>query len=333
VALTIKDVAQAAGVSTATVSRALRGLGNVDPRTRDRIVAIADEMKFSISPTASRLATGRTGTVGIVTLFIGRWYFTEILAGIDDAMRRHDIDLLVHSTGLEMPRAHPLQAHERMRRRVDGVLAIGFPADSRELDLLAELNAPLVLVGAAHATIPCVCIDDRAAARTAVTHLVEAGCRRIGLISGRTLPAPYPPENERLAGYVDVLTEHGLATDMQLRVPGAFTVTSGEAAMNRLLAQRPRPDGVFAMSDEMAFGALRALHRHGLKPGEDVRVIGFDGHDLAEAFDLSTVAQPAQAIGFEAAEMLMARIHGKAPNDSGSVVLPTHLQARGSTGT
>lgn len=331
-ALTIKDVAQAAGVSTATVSRALRGLDNVDPRTRERIVALAEEMKFSISPAASRLATGRTGTIGIVTLFIGRWYFTEILAGIDDAMRRHDVDLLVHSTGLEMPRAHPLQAHERMRRRVDGVLAIGFPPESRELAQLAELNVPLVLVGASHPHIASVSIEDRLGARTAVTHLVESGCERIALVSGRTLPAPYPPENDRLAGYLDVLNEHGLVADPVLRVPGSFTVASGEIAMNRLLAQRPRPDGVFAMSDEMAFGVLRALHRHGVTPGQDIKVVGFDGHDLADAFDLSTVAQPAQALGFEAAEMVMAKIGSKGNGVADAVVLPTHLQARGSTG-
>src|SRR5579885_3513446 len=99
-ALTIRDVARAAGVSTATVSRALRGVGNVDPSTRRRVIAIAQEMKFAASPAASRLASGRAGAVGIVTPYIGRWYFTEVFAGLEAALAPHDVDMLLHSTGL-----------------------------------------------------------------------------------------------------------------------------------------------------------------------------------------------------------------------------------------
>src|SRR4051812_49547117 len=108
-ALTIRDVARAAGVSTATVSRALRGLDNVDPATRDRVVRIARELKFSVSPSASRLATGRTGSIGIVTPFIGGGDFTELFAGLEANLRNHDFDLLLHATGMPGVDAHPLR--------------------------------------------------------------------------------------------------------------------------------------------------------------------------------------------------------------------------------
>src|SRR5581483_1276875 len=128
-ALTIRDVARAAGVSTATVSRALRGVGNVDPRTRTRVVAIAQEMKFSISPTASRLASGRTGAVGIVTPYVGRWYFTEVFAGLEAGLAQYDVELLLHATGMPGGQPHEVEAGVRMRRRVDGVIVLGLPPE------------------------------------------------------------------------------------------------------------------------------------------------------------------------------------------------------------
>ncbi|MCW2496204.1 LacI family DNA-binding transcriptional regulator [Jatrophihabitans sp.] len=333
-ALTIRDVARAAGVSTATVSRALRGLDNVDPATRDRVVRIAREMKFSVSPSASRLATGRTGSIAIVTPFLGGWYFTELFAGMEAALQRFDVDLLLHATGMPGVTAHPLRAHERVRRRVDGVLVLGMPLEMVESEGLFELDVPVVLLGLQAPGVPSVSIDDRLAARMAVEHLVERGHKRIGLISGRPLPTMFVPENDRLAGYLEVLVEHGLSVDETLREPGDFKVAGGEQAMERLLSLRPGPTAVFAMSDEMAYGALRAMRRRGVEPGKDIAIIGFDGHDLADTFDLSTVRQPVRDLGKAAGELLMERIAAGSLADAevAPILLPTQLYARGSTG-
>jgi LacI family repressor for deo operon, udp, cdd, tsx, nupC, and nupG len=334
VALTIRDVARAAGVSTATVSRALRGFENVDPATRDRIVRIAREMKFSVSPTASRLASGRTGTIAIVTPYVGGWYFTEVFAGLESGLAPHDVDLLVHATGMPGVTAHPVRASERVRRRVDGVLVLGMPMGVLESEGLFDLELPLVLLGLQAPGVASVSIDDRLGARVAVEHLVERGHQRIGLISGRPLPTMFVPENDRLSGYLDVLGDHGLPTDEALREPGGFSVLGGEEAMNRLLSLRPRPTAVFCMSDEMAYGAMRAMNRRGLAPGKDVAIIGFDGHDLADTFDLSTVRQPVRELGRTAAELLMSRVGVEAAGSATpeQIVLPTQLYARGSTG-
>lgn len=333
-ALTIRDVARAAGVSTATVSRALRGLENVDPSTRARIVRIAEEMRFSVSPAASRLASGKAGTIAIVTPYIGGWYFTEVFAGLDAGLQPYDVDLLLHTTGMPGVSVHPVRAHQRIRRRVDGVVVIGTPLAMTEAEGLFDLDVPLVLLGTQAPGVPSVSIDDRVSAVVAVEHLIERGYRRIGLISGRPLPAMFVPENDRLAGYLDALKRHDLPIDDVLRESGDFEVRGGERAMERLLDLRPRPDAVFSMSDEMAYGAMRAMSRRGVVPGRDVAIIGFDGHDLADTFDLSTVAQPVRELGRMAAQLLMERIAAPtAPvTDADVLVLPTQLYARRSTG-
>jgi LacI family repressor for deo operon, udp, cdd, tsx, nupC, and nupG len=335
VALTIRDIAHAAGVSTATVSRALRGLSNVDSGTRDRIVAIAREMNFSVSPAASRLASGRTGTIGIITPFVGSWYFSEMFAGVEEGLKPYDVDLLLHTTEPPEPSGQP-GAHIRMRRRVDGALAIGLAANSKELKAMAGTDLPVVLLGSRAPGFASVSIDDRLAARSALQHLVDLGHARIALISGRVLPTRLLPENERQLGYLEVLTEHGLPTDKSLREVGLFTAAGGEDAMNRLLARRMPPTAVFCMSDEMAFGALQAISRAGLRSGGDraageIAVVGFDNHDLSPLFDLSTVGQEVRELGRSAAELLMQTISGLSSTEV--QIHPTVLHVRGTTST
>jgi LacI family repressor for deo operon, udp, cdd, tsx, nupC, and nupG len=333
VALTIRDIAAAAGVSTATVSRALRGHSNVDARTRDRIVAIARKMNYSVSPAASRLATGRTGTIGIITPFVGSWYFGEMFAGVEEGLKPYDVDLLLHTTEPPEPTGQP-GAHIRMRRRVDGALVLGLAANSEELKAMAKMDFPVVLLGSRAPGLSSVSIDDLVGARSAVQHLIDLGHVRIGLISGRVLPTRFLPENDRQAGYLEALTENGLPTDKSLREVGNFTAPGGELAMTKLLARRKPPTAVFCMSDEMAFGALQAISRAGLRPGGDratgqIAVIGFDNHDLAPLFDLSTVGQQVRELGRSAAHLLMGYVSGATGTEE--QIHPTELHVRAST--
>ena len=130
--ITIRDVAQAAGVSTATVSRALRGLPHVDPETRERVRRVAAELDYVVSPSASRLASGRTGTVAVITPFIDRWFFSTVLSGISDVLQESDVDLLVYEVG--DPATSPgLPAERRLRGRVDGVIVVTLPTELRAL--------------------------------------------------------------------------------------------------------------------------------------------------------------------------------------------------------
>lgn len=326
--ITIRDVAQAAGVSTATVSRALRGLPHVDPVTRERVRKIAQDMDYVVSPSASRLASGRTGTIAVITPYIARWFFATLLSGIESALRSVSVDLLVFEVG-DPTQAQGIPAERRLRGRVDGLLVVALPTDAPAVVDLLRLGLPVSLIGAASPGMASVAIDDVAAGRIATQHLINLGHERIGLISGQQSPTLFTAEHHRGAGYREAMQGAGLTVDPDLDAHGYFTISGGEAAMTRLLAQPNPPTAVFAMSDEMAFGALRAMQRHGLKPGTDIAIVGVDGHDLAELLDLTTVAQPVSSLGSTAAEALLAQLRGE--GEPAATTIPTRLEVRGST--
>lgn len=329
--ITIRDVAQAAGVSTATVSRALRGLPNVDDQTRIRVQKVASELDYVISPSASRLASGRTGSVAVITPYIARWFFSTVLSGVESVLASAGIDLLLMSVS-NTAGEHRLPPAPRLRRRVDGALVIGIPAEDPELHDIIALSMPMSMIGVSVEGVPSVIIDDVQAARTATQHLVNLGHRRIGLIGGTPSSAPSTPGYDRQRGFVEVLDESGLELEPALEAYGSFTVAGGEKAMTDLLTQPMRPTAVFAMSDEMAFGALRALRSHGLQAGRDISIVGIDGHEISELLDLTTVAQPVHDLGRIAAEALLDQLHTGADR-AGDLVqrLATQLIVRGST--
>jgi DNA-binding LacI/PurR family transcriptional regulator len=328
-AMTIRDIAREAGVSTATVSRALRGLPNVDPVTRERVRQVAERLDYVVSPAASRLASGRAGSIAVITPYIARWYFARVLSGIESVLQSTDVDLLLSSIGDPSEPNH-VPAHRKLRRRVDGFLVISLPTDTEGVGEIFDLDLPVALIDTDRTGCSSIGIDDVAGSRMAVQHLVNLGHERIGLISGRALPTPFRPEENRFVGYRETLTEAGLAVDPDLEACGNFTIEGGERAMTSLLARPNPPTAVFAMSDEMAFGALRSLRAHGLEPGRDVSVVGFDGHEMSEHLDLTTVVQPVEQIGARAAQTLLDRLDDPGA-DPVHVELPLEMVVRGST--
>ncbi|MSW66912.1 MAG: LacI family DNA-binding transcriptional regulator [Actinobacteria bacterium] len=331
VGITIRDVAQAAGVSTATVSRALRGLANVDEQTRTRVERAAAELDYVISPSASRLASGRTGSVAVITPYIARWFFSTVLSGVESTLQGAGMDLLLMT--VSNPDAqHRLPPAPRLRRRVDGVLVIAIPPDDPQLSDVLKLDIPTSLIGVTVGDVPSVTIDDVHAARMATQHLINLGHQRIGLISGSIAGrSHYTAEYDRHRGYVEAMNEAKLPIHSDFEAHGYFTSPGGEQAMTELLAQRERPTAVFCMSDEMAFGAMRALRSHGLQPGRDVSLIGVDGHDMSELLELTTVEQPVHDMGRIAAEALLVQLNSEVQARAHSIVLPTRLVVRSST--
>lgn len=323
-AITIRDVAREAGVSTATVSRALRGLPHVDPQTREHVARVAAELDYVASANASRLASGRQGTVAVITPSLSRWFFATVLAGIGEVLQAEDLDLLVHS--VEDASAPSLPSERRLRGRVDGVIAVALP--SGDAQDLRGIGVPLSLIGATADGVPSVTIDDVDAARTATAHLISLGHERIGLIGSGDDASADSAGSWRMEGFREAMREAGIPIDTRLHADGGFTVDGGETAMAALLARPDRPTAVFALSDEMAFGAMRSLRRHALRPGNDVALIGIDGHDLSGLLDLSTVAQPVSDMGRMAAEQVLRQWRGDTPEP---VRAPTSLVARGST--
>lgn len=329
--ITIRDVADAAGVSTATVSRALRGLPNVDEGTRRRVQQVASNLDYVISPSASRLASGRTGSVAVITPYIARWFFSTVLSGVEDVLQESDMDLLLISIGDHNNKLNRSPVVPRLRRRVDAILMIAVPLDEPQLREIVDLALPTSTIGLKVPGVPSVTIDDVAAARLATQHLINLGHRRIGIIDGSSTDDPSTVQLDRKLGFTQVMSEAGIPVNPALESLGHFTIEGGEAAMTALLAQPSPPTAVFALSDEMAFGALRAMRAHGLRPGIDVSIVGVDGHDMSEHLDLTTVVQPVSDLGRIATRSLLAQlvdgqVHGE------PVQVATRLIARGSTG-
>jgi len=328
--VTVRDIARSAGVSVATVSRALRDLPGVKPGTRDLVLQTADRLNYAGTPAAATLSTGITQIIGIITPYIPRWSFAEMLAGMEARVRLADRDLLVRCVGDPSEPEHR-RPHVRLRGRVDGFIALSLAPDSLDLREVLSLGMPTTLIGAQAPGAGCVMIDDRGAAATATRHLIGLGHRAIGLIYGRETENPLALEHERVLGFRDALSHSGLESRPEWAVPGGFTVEGGRRAMAQLLQLPDPPSAVFAFSDEMALGALAALRERGLTPGREVSVVGFDGHDLADLAGLTTVVQPLRRIGELAAEITCAAIDRRTL-DISAHVLPTTLVARSSTG-
>jgi LacI family transcriptional regulator, repressor for deo operon, udp, cdd, tsx, nupC, and nupG len=326
----IEDVAKLAGVSIATVSRSLRGLPDVATATRDRVLAAAQELDYVASPFAARLASGRTATVGVVVPFVHRWYFAEVLGAVESVLHHAGLDLLLYNLGDEEGRQR-FFTRMPVRKRVDAIVIASLVLTDDEAGALCELGVPVGMLGVDQPGLHSTRIDDEQGARDAVGHLVELGHRRIALIGGDASdPMRFTPPHHRRIGYLDALEHAGIEYDPALEILGYFTVDGGEAATRSLLELPTRPTALFAESDEMAYGAIRAIRRAGLRVPQDVAVIGFDDHASAELLDLSTVRQPVIEQAEELTTRLLAAI--TEPDQEPEVhVLPTELVVRGST--
>ncbi|MGI8879597.1 MAG: LacI family DNA-binding transcriptional regulator [Jatrophihabitans sp.] len=325
----IEDVARLAGVSIATVSRSLRGLPEVAPATRARVLDAARQLDYVASPFAARLASGRTSTVGVVVPFVNRWFFAEVLGAVQGVLGEGGYDLLLFNLAGPSGR-EKFFTELPVRKRVDAVIVVSLELTGAEDVALRGLGLPIGLIGTTSAGFSSVRIDDIGSADLAVTHLISLGHEKIGLIGGDTDdPMRFTPPLHRRDGYLNALRRAGLAADPSHEVLGYFTVDGGEQAMRQMLSVAQRPTAVFAESDEMAYGALRALRRSGLRVPEDIAVIGFDDHASANLLDLSTIRQPVAEQGVRiATEMLCATESNRASEAS---VLSTELVVRGST--
>ena len=327
----IFDVARRAGVSASTVSRSLRGSSKVSEHTRERVLRAAAELHYVPSPAASRLASGRTHAVGVIVPFDTRWFFSEVLTGVEAALREEGYDLLLYNVGDADGRTRFFSTMPLLRR-VDAVLAVASSLDQAEQDALRSLRVPLAVVGGLMPGFTRVGVDDRGGAVMAVRHLVLLGHRDIVMISGEPDdPVGRATTAARRAGFEAVLAEAGIGTaDRVIAEP--WGVSGGMRAVERLLARRTLPTAIFAEADEMALGALQVLRRAGLDVPGRVSVVGFDDHEMAPAGDLTTIAQPVRRQGELAAGWLLSVLAGREQDGPVELVLPTRLVVRGTTG-
>lgn len=327
---TIDDVATAAGVSVATVSRALRGLPNVAPSTRERVLVAAAELHYVADPSASRLASGATRTIGLVVPMLGQWYYATAVGGAEGVLVAAGYDLLPLSTSGPGGLAGFL-AHMPFRKRTDGLLIIDAAMTPSQLRAVADAAGHVVAIGHATDEVSSLRVENRSAARLAVNHLIGLGHRRIAMIGGlEDDPFEFRVPVDRYAGYRDALEAVGLPVEPALRVGGNFSMEGGAEAMHALLHLDPVPTAVFALSDEMAIGAMQVARDAGLRIPEDLSIVGFDDHDVAAYLGLTTVRQDVVRLGERAAELLLAQVEGRTRTPAHEVA-PTRLVVRRTT--
>lgn len=333
---TIRDVARLAGVSTATVSRILAGVGQARPATRARVRAAAQTLAYRPSGIARSLKLGSTGTIGLIVTDILNPYFPELVRSIEDAARARDIAVML-CNGQEDADREAAYLELLARRRVDGIIVASGSLSERHAHWLRSTPVPVVLVNCrlANGSKPAALTDNRAASRMMTEHLLALGHRRIGHITGRPTDAA---TEERLAGVRAAMREAGLPDDALAIASGDGHATGGERAMAELLATA-RVTGVVCYNDLTAVGAIRAIRARGLVVPDDISVAGFDDIDLAQLVDppLTTVTQDTRAMGRWAVDHLAGSIDrgGQARGRAGStglLLLPGSLQVRGTTG-
>ncbi len=329
--ITLEDIGRMSGVSRSTVSRVINEDPNVSEKTRSRVQDVIRSVNYHPNLAARGLAAGRTKVVGLViprgvTALFSDPYFPLVIQGVASACAPLDFSVMLWLSEPEHERKAIGQIlHNGL---LEGVIITAMLIDDPLIQSLSESKRPFITIGRHpnDETHSYVDVDNRAGAYEAVSHIVRTGHRRVAVING--------PENtahswERYHGYQKALRDRGLPLVPALIAAGDFSEAGGYLAAKRLLVEKP--DAVFACSDAMAFGCMRAIREAGLRIPEDVAVVGFD--DIPTAANskppLTTVRQPIQRIGSLAAEMLIEMIEHPDPQPR-RVVLPTELIVRSS---
>ena len=327
----LSDVARLADVSKATASRALSGRGYVSPETRERVIAAAAELGYVVSTNAASLVTGQTRNVGVVIPHINRWYFGDVLEGIESALIAAGYDLTLYRLSEDSDERRRVFEYFLVRKRVDAVIAVGIELTQHEVALLDALGKPVVGIGGPIHGIATLSIDDVAAAALVTDHLISLGHVRIMHFGGdQGDEMDFRVHSQRLAGFRLAMDAAGLDHTESFRST-ALSVPGGYAIGLAVLADpRTRPTAVFAGSDEVAIGTIVAARQLGIQVPNQLSVVGIDGHELAEMFALTTLAQDPAEQGATAVRLAMAGIDG-APVDRVWTPFPVRLEVRGST--
>jgi LacI family transcriptional regulator len=328
---TIREIARAAGVSIATVSRVINGRPDVSPQTREVVLRVVREHGFSTNRNARALSGGRTGLVGVTLPILEAGYFAVIVSGTAEALYEHDMRIVLCPT---------LHQHERevtlldrlMHGTTDGAVLMLPEESNAELRALQETGYPFVVVDPRvrlDQGIPAVSASNASGARAAVEHLLSLGHRRIGAILG---PPDWMATTERLNGYRSALAAAGVLPAPDHVVESDFSIESGEAAAASLLDLPERPTAIFGFNDNVSIGVLRAAEARGLTVPDDLSVVGFDDSEQSGLVTpaLTTVRQPLAEMGRMAVSLLL-RLLDRQRVETMNIELATRLVVREST--
>jgi LacI family transcriptional regulator len=330
-ASTIRDVARAAGVSVATVSRVFNASGPVKEETQRRIREVALALRYSPNGAARSLTTNRTSTLGVLLPDLYGEFFSEVIRGVDQTAQEHGYHILV--SGSHNVPSEIAAALTAMRGRVDGVVIMSPAIDASTLAENLPATLPVVLLNCAvqGTEFDALGIDNFGGAHSMVRHLVASGRRRIAMIRG---DAGNADADARAEGYRAALREAGIEHRPEWEIAGDFLEQSGFTAAEQLLGMSPRPDAIFAANDSMAIGAMSALQAAGCRVPDDMAVAGFDDIPIARYMTppLTTVRIDIAGLGARAVRALVHAVGSKNAHDRRQEILPAELVVRGTTG-
>jgi len=328
---TIRDVARAAGVSIATVSRVFNDASLVNEETANRVLEAAALFDYWPNGAAKSLTTRRTNTLGVLLPDLFGEFYSDVIRGIDQQSRQHDYQLLLSSSHSNSDDV--LGACRAMLGRVDGLIVMAQVEPLLETVERFGRHVPVVLLNPRDDSQvhDSVAVDNFNGALAATAHLLGLGHREIAMIAG---PAGNSDADDRLRGFREALVAAGLAPERALVVPGDFREASGFAAGETILERRTRPTAVFAANDSMAIGLLAALRRAGCAVPRDLAVVGFDDVTIATYLNppLTTVSVDACRLGREAVDMMLAALNRGGGVQPARRVLPAALVVRQSCG-
>lgn len=328
-AATIKEVARAAGVSVATVSRVMNDSGPVREETRRRIIEASKALNYVPNSAARSLITSRTNTLGVLLPDLYGEFFSEVVRGLDQTAQLQRYHLLVSSSHND--EAAISAALRTMQGRVDGMIIMspGISAERIEQSLPDTLPAVLLNSSVSGGRLDAVDVDNRSGARAMVEHLLALGHRRIAVVTGGR---DNQDSRQRLNSYREVMKSRGLY-NAELEIQGDFTEQSGFAAVAHMLRIEPRPTAVFAFNDTMAVGVLGGLQEVGLRVPHDVSVGGFDDIPMSRYLNppLTSVHVPVHELGAIAMTCLIDAVRLKNEHSRKHTMLSTNLVVRQST--
>jgi LacI family transcriptional regulator len=329
--VTIREIADLAGVSIATVSRVVNGRGDVSDETRELVSRIIREHGYTANRSARGLSAGRTGLVGVLVPLVYPAYFSAILSGAAEALHEQDLRVVLSPTDHEHDREVTL-LDRLMHGVTDGALIVLPEESSDELERLLGQGYRFVVVDPRlplDQRIPAVSAAHASGADQAMRHLLGLGHRRIAAITG---PHGWVATEDRRRGYHAALAAAGILPDPELEVGSDFEIAPGREAADYLLGLPDPPTAIFAFNDNLAIGAMQAAKARGLRVPEDVSVVGFDDVEHATIVSpmLTTVRQPLAEMGRTAVSLLM-RLLERQRFETLHVELGTRLVVREST--
>jgi LacI family transcriptional regulator len=328
--VTIKDVAQASGVSYSTVSRVLTGYEFVKERTRQRVMDAAENLGYAANPHARSLVGGNSRIIGLLVPNLDNGYVGTIMQGIDIALAQANYDLVLY-TSHRHPDKESYYVRAITNGLTDGLLLVAPLVPASYIEALREQDFPYVLIDQADATESSSVVEatNWQGAYDATEYLIQLGHRRIAFIKGSPVVRSAA---DRLDGYKAALTDKGISILEELLIEGDFQQqTAYESAQRLLQSQQTLPTAIFASNDLSAFGAIDAVRECGLRIPDDISIIGFD--DIPQASfvypKLTTVRQPLEEMGQVAVKILLERIRNPS-NMPQQVALATQLIIRDS---